>query len=55
MRFPATDIVALYSNRWEIELAFREIKQSMLDNAYMLCTKLSDMVKQELWGSVAGL
>lgn len=50
MRFPAADIVDLYSTRWEIELGFREIKQSMLQNTYTLRSRKPDMVKQELWG-----
>ncbi|MCF4011047.1 IS4 family transposase [Rheinheimera sp. UJ63] len=50
MRFPAADIVDLYSTRWEIELGFREIKQSMLQNTYTLRSRKPDMVKQEMWG-----
>ena len=42
--------VELYCHRWEIELGFREIKQTMLDSAYHLRSKRPDMVRQELWG-----
>ncbi|KHM50675.1 hypothetical protein PL71_01445, partial [Pseudoalteromonas distincta] len=38
-----------YCHRWEIELGFREIKQTMLDSAYHLRSKRPDMVRQELW------
>lgn len=50
MRFPAADIVDIYSHRWEIELGYREMKQTLLNSAYTLRSKLPAMVKQELWG-----
>ncbi len=50
LRFPSSEIVDLYSHRWEIELGYREIKQTMLDNTYHLRSKRPDMVRQELWG-----
>lgn len=34
MRFPSADIVDLYDHRWEIELDFREMKQSLLDSQF---------------------
>ena len=40
MRFPGNEIVELYSHRWEIELGFREIKQTMLNREYTLRSKL---------------
>lgn len=49
-RFPSSEIVDLYCHRWEIELGYREIKQTMLDSAYHLRSKRPDMVRQELWG-----
>lgn len=30
MRYPGDEMVDLYSHRWEIELGYREIKQTML-------------------------
>ena len=36
LRFPSSEIVDLYSHRWEIELGYREIKQTMLDSTYHL-------------------
>ena len=50
MRFPKSDIVDLYSHRWEIELGFREMKQYMLDNRFTLRSNQPDLIKQELWG-----
>lgn len=50
LRFPSNEIVDLYCHRWEIELGFREMKQTMLNSAYHLRSKRPDMVKQELWG-----
>lgn len=49
-RYPAADIVDLYSHRWEIELGYREMKQSLLQSRLTLRSKKPDMVRQELWG-----
>lgn len=48
LRFPGEDIVELYLYRWEIELGYREMKQTLLDSEYTLRSKRPDMVKQEL-------
>ena len=48
--FMGDEIVDLYSQRWEIELGYREMKQHLLDSEFTLRSKKSDMVKQELWG-----
>jgi IS4 transposase len=50
IRYPAADIISLYTYRWEIELGFREMKQYMLQNQLTLRSKKPDMVRQELWG-----
>lgn len=49
--YPATDIVALYHERWELELGFDEVKTHTLEReeASLRC-KASDRVEQELWG-----
>jgi len=44
------NIVNLYAHRWEIELGFREIKQSLLDNRFTLRSNQPDWIRQELWG-----
>lgn len=49
-RFPADEIVDLYSQRWEIELGYREMKQNLLDSRYTLRSKTPEMIEQELWG-----
>lgn len=50
LRFPGKEIVELYKYRWEIEMGYREMKQSLLNSAYTLRSKRPDMVAQELWG-----
>ena len=48
-RFPPDEIVELYSQRWEIELGYREMKQGMLAGHYTLRSKTPEMIEQELW------
>jgi hypothetical protein len=48
--FPAHEIAAHYTQRWEIELGFREIKQGMMKNTTVLRSKLPELVRQEVWG-----
>lgn len=50
LRYPADEIVDLYSQRWEIELGYREMKQSLLASHYTLRSKTPEMIEQELWG-----
>jgi len=50
MRFPVAEIVDLYAHRWEIELGFREMKQSLLDSQFTLRSNQPELIKQELWG-----
>ena len=54
LRFPSDEIVDLYSQRWEIELGFREMKQTLLASAYTLRSKTPEMIEQELWGVLLG-
>lgn len=50
-RYPATELVTLYHERWEIELGYREIKTDMLDATKQpLRSKTPERVHQELWG-----
>lgn len=51
-RFPAREIAAHYVQRWEIELGFREVKQSMLRSSTTLRSKLPELVRQEVWGTL---
>jgi hypothetical protein len=48
--YPAAGIIALYKERWEIELGYREVKTSMLNKAITLRSKKIDLVYQELYG-----
>lgn len=47
---PATVLAGLYRERWEIELGFREIKQSLQATQPVLRSKQAALVRQELWG-----
>ena len=49
--YPAKEIVALYHERWEIELGYGEIKTDMLENTKQpLRSKSPKRVNQEIWG-----
>lgn len=48
--YPAQEIVALYHERWEIELAYDEIKTEMLEREESLRSKSPQRIAQELWG-----
>ena len=48
--FPASELVELYHERWEIELAYDEIKTEMLEREETLRSKSPSSVTQELWG-----
>ena len=47
--YPATDIIAMYHERWEIELGYDEVKTKMLESV-PLRSKNTDRVRQEIWG-----
>lgn len=49
-RFPAKEIVALYHERWEIELGYDEVKTEMLERQEALRSRKPRGVAQELWG-----
>ena len=48
--YSAEDIIKLYHERWEIELGYRNIKSSLLENAIKLRSKKVALVYQELYG-----
>jgi hypothetical protein len=49
--YPASEIIDLYHERWEIELGYGEIKTDMLDATKQpLRSKTPDRVGQEIWG-----
>ncbi|MEU1371097.1 transposase [Streptomyces sp. NPDC005803] len=51
-RYPAAELVALYRERWEIELAFDEIKNH-LGPAGPIRPRTPEGVRQELWAYLA--
>lgn len=48
-RFPAADVIALYHERWEIELGYNEVKRVMLAREETTRSKSPKGVAQELW------
>ena len=48
--YSAQTLAQMYRQRWEIELAFRDIKQSLHGAQAVLRSKQPDLVKQEVWG-----
>jgi IS4 transposase len=46
LRFAAAQLAQLYRQRWEIELGFREIKQSLQQGQGVLRSKQPELVKQ---------
>jgi hypothetical protein len=49
-QYPATELVALYHERWEIELGYDEIKTHMLARQETIRSKTPQGVRQEIWG-----
>ena len=49
-RFPASDIIALYHKRWEIETAYDEIKTHTLEREETIRSRSADLVVQEIHG-----
>ena len=47
---PAEDLAAAYVQRWEIELAFDELKTHQRGPRTVLRSKSPDLVLQEIWG-----
>jgi hypothetical protein len=48
-QFPTAELVALYHERWELELGFDEVKTDMLDRQEAIRSKTPKGVMQELW------
>lgn len=49
-RYPADEIIALYHERWELELGYDELKTELLDREETIRSKTREGVEQELWG-----
>ena len=52
--YPAEEIVALYHERWEIELGYDEIKTHMLAREETIRSRTPQGVAQEIWGIAIG-
>ncbi|MFA5206301.1 MAG: IS4 family transposase [Lentisphaeria bacterium] len=49
-RAPASELAALYHERWEIEMALDELKTHLRGNKVVLRSKSPDLVRQEFYG-----
>ncbi len=47
---PAIELAALYHERWEIELAFKELQVHQTGGQRLLRSRSPEMVRQEVWG-----
>jgi hypothetical protein len=52
--YPAAEIVELYHERWELEVAFDEVKTHTLERAETLRSRAPERIRQELWGLAIG-
>ncbi len=52
--YPAQEIVALYHERWELEIGFDEIKTHTLEREETLRSRAPERIRQELWGLAIG-
>ena len=48
--YPASEIIALYHERWELELGYDEVKTHLLDRVEAIRSRTPEGVRQELWG-----
>lgn len=48
--YPAKELIALYHERWECELAYDELKTHMLQRQEAIRSRTPEGVRQELWG-----
>lgn len=51
-KYPAKEVVALYHERWELELGFDEIKTEMMERQETLRSLSPWTVEQEIWGTL---
>lgn len=47
---PADEVIALYHERWELELGYDEIKTEMLDRQETIRSRTVRGIEQEVWG-----
>lgn len=49
-RYPAAEIIARYHERWEIEMAYDEVKTHLLAREECIRSRTPAGIRQELWG-----
>ena len=49
-RYPASELVELYHERWELELGYDELKTELLNREETIRSKSPSAVAQEMWG-----
>jgi hypothetical protein len=52
--YPAAEIVALYHERWELEVGFDEVKTHTLEREEALRCRAPERIRQEIWGLAIG-
>ena len=50
VRYPLSQVLKVYWDRWEIEQGYGELKRGQLDDSELLRNQKKDGVYQELWG-----
>jgi hypothetical protein len=53
-QYPAAEVIALYHERWEIELGYDEVKTGLLAREEAIRSQSPAAVEQELWGLLLG-
>lgn len=48
--YPATEVATLYTQRWELEIGFDEVKTHTLEREETLRSETPEGIEQELWG-----
>lgn len=48
--YKAKEVAELYHSRWEIEVGFRNLKSSLLNNALVLRSRKVELLEQKVWG-----
>ena len=49
-KYPSKELIALYHERWELEVGYDEVKTHLLDRRESIRSKTPVGVRQELWG-----
>ncbi|MFF1918902.1 transposase [Streptomyces sp. NPDC058239] len=49
-QYPGSELAALYTERWEIESTFKELKAQQIGAGQVLASKTPDGILQQIWG-----